>query len=210
MADNNIEEGEKNELSSLALDSNKQKEFEDKVKRITTQADDLTPGVIYLGHIPHGFYENQIRDFFSQFGTVNKVRLSRSKKTARSKGYAFVEFACDEVAKIVAETMHNYMMFGRLLKCKVIPNDRVHPRLWKGSNRKFRFIPRQKNEIKKQNKTKTDEEHQKQVKNILRKEQKKRKKMKDLGIDYEFPGYASEIKTKHPKHTRFSNEESED
>ena len=35
---------------------------------------------------------------------------------------------------------------------KVIPNDRVHPRLWKGSNRKFRFIPRQKNEIKKQNK----------------------------------------------------------
>ena len=35
---------------------------------------------------------------------------------------------------------------------KVIPNDRVHPRLWKGSNRKFRFIPRKKNEIKKQNK----------------------------------------------------------
>ena len=44
------------------------------------QADDMTPGVIYLGHIPHGFYENQIQDFFSQFGTVNKVRLSRSKK----------------------------------------------------------------------------------------------------------------------------------
>ena len=39
-------------------------------------------------------------------------------QTARSKGYAFVEFACDEVAKIVAETMHNYMMFGRLLKCE--------------------------------------------------------------------------------------------
>ena len=39
-------------------------------------------------------------------------------QTARSKGYAFVEFACDEVAKIVAETMHNYMMFGKLLKCE--------------------------------------------------------------------------------------------
>lgn len=39
-------------------------------------------------------------------------------QTARSKGYAFVEFACDDVAKIVAETMHNYMMFGRLLKCE--------------------------------------------------------------------------------------------
>lgn len=41
-----------------------------------------------------------------------------SEQTARSKGYAFVEFASDEVAKIVAETMHNYMMFGRLLKCE--------------------------------------------------------------------------------------------
>ena len=29
-----------------------------------------------------------------------------------------MEFACDEVAKIAAETMHNYMMFGRLLKCE--------------------------------------------------------------------------------------------
>lgn len=37
MADDNIEEGETNEISSLALDSNKQKEFEDKVKRISTQ-----------------------------------------------------------------------------------------------------------------------------------------------------------------------------
>ena len=37
MADDNIEEGETNELSSLALDSNKQKEFEDKVKRIRAQ-----------------------------------------------------------------------------------------------------------------------------------------------------------------------------
>lgn len=37
MADDNIEDGETNELSSLALDSNKQKEFEDKVKRIPAQ-----------------------------------------------------------------------------------------------------------------------------------------------------------------------------
>ena len=46
------------------------------------------------------------------------LSLFFTSQTARSKGYAFVEFACDEVAKIVAETMHNYMMFGRLLKCE--------------------------------------------------------------------------------------------
>ncbi|PFX30480.1 MKI67 FHA domain-interacting nucleolar phosphoprotein-like [Stylophora pistillata] len=196
-------------MPTLALDLNKQKEFEDKVKKIKATADELTPGVIYLGHIPHGFYEDQIRQFFSQFGTVNKVRLSRSRKTAKSKGYAFVEFACDEVAKIAAETMNNYMMFGRLLKCSVIPKDRVHPMLWKGSDRKFKSIPWQKSEVKKQNKKKSKEGQETQLRNILKKERRKRRKMKDLGIDYDFPGYAKEIKTKLPKYTTFNDEDSE-
>jgi len=38
--------------------------------------------VIYIGHIPHGFYEEQMRGFFSQFGIVTRVRLSRSKKVS--------------------------------------------------------------------------------------------------------------------------------
>lgn len=37
-------------------------------------------GVIYLGHIPHGFYENEMRQYFSQFGTVTRLKLARSKK----------------------------------------------------------------------------------------------------------------------------------
>ena len=40
----------------------------------------MIPGVVYVGHIPHGFYEDEMRGFFSQFGTVNRLRLSRSKK----------------------------------------------------------------------------------------------------------------------------------
>ena len=41
---------------------------------------DALPGVIYVGHIPHGFYEVEMRKFFSQFGRVTRVRLARSKK----------------------------------------------------------------------------------------------------------------------------------
>ena len=42
-------------------------------------------GVIYLGHIPHGFYEEQMKSFFSQFGDVTRLKLARCKKTGRSK-----------------------------------------------------------------------------------------------------------------------------
>ena len=37
-------------------------------------------GVVYVGHIPHGFYETQMRDYFTQFGAVKRLRLARSKK----------------------------------------------------------------------------------------------------------------------------------
>lgn len=59
-----------------------------------------------------------MKGFFSQFGDIDKIRLSRSKRSGRSRGYAFIEFADQNVAKIVAETMNNYLMCGRLLKCK--------------------------------------------------------------------------------------------
>ena len=39
---------------------------------------------------------------------------------------------------------------------KVIPNEKVHPRLWKGSDRKFRYINWKNAEKKKQNKVITD------------------------------------------------------
>jgi nucleolar protein 15 len=42
--------------------------------------------------------------------------LNNYLQTGRSKGYAFIEFAYNDVAKIVAETMNNYLMFERLVK----------------------------------------------------------------------------------------------
>uniref|UniRef100_A0A8C8DR17 RRM domain-containing protein n=1 Tax=Oryzias sinensis TaxID=183150 RepID=A0A8C8DR17_9TELE len=78
----------------------------------------LVPGVVYVGHLPLGLFEPQLKSYFEQFGSVQRLRLSRSKKTGGSKGFAFVEFECEEVAKIVAETMNNYLMGEKLIKCE--------------------------------------------------------------------------------------------
>jgi RNA recognition motif-containing protein len=73
--------------------------------------------VVYLGHVPYGFFEEQIRGFFSQFGSVGRLRLSRSPKTANPRGYAFIEFHDLDCAEIVVETMNNYLLYGRILRC---------------------------------------------------------------------------------------------
>lgn len=78
-------------------------------------------GIIYVKHLPHGFFENQLRTFFSQFGDVTRVHVARSKKTLRSRGYAYVEFRYREVAQIASEAMNNYLMFGKLLKTGLLP-----------------------------------------------------------------------------------------
>jgi nucleolar protein 15 len=41
-----------------------------RAKSVSSTSDGLS-SVVYVGHIPHGFYEEQMRGFFSQFGDVS-------------------------------------------------------------------------------------------------------------------------------------------
>ena len=70
-------------------------------------------GIIYIGHLPKGFTEDELKKFFSQFGKISKIRVARSKKSGRPKGYAFLEFTDKEVAEIAVQTMNGYMMFHK-------------------------------------------------------------------------------------------------
>jgi nucleolar protein 15 len=75
--------GGKNKVLLNAEKEEALKQRTDKIKhrRANEPAGTATkPGVIYLGRIPHGFYEDEMRGYFSQFGTVTRLRLSRNKK----------------------------------------------------------------------------------------------------------------------------------
>lgn len=85
-----------------------------------------------------------MKQYFSQFGHVTRLRLSRNKKTGASKHYAFIEFASAEVADIVAKTMDKYLMFGHILQCRRVHAEQVHPELFKGANQRFKVDPRNK------------------------------------------------------------------
>lgn len=112
--------------------ANRLKEMEEKEEKEEKEE----RGVIYLGHLPTGFYEPQMKTFFRQFGKVTRLRLSRSKKNAGSKGYAFVEFEDESVARIVADTMNKYLLFEKQLVCHLVTKEKQHARLFKDWNRK--------------------------------------------------------------------------
>lgn len=142
-------------------------------------------GVIYLSRIPHGFYEDQMRAYFSQFGEITRLRMARNKRTGASKHYAYIEFRHEAVARIVAETMHNYLMFGRLLQCHLVPLDKVHPETFVGANRKFKVIPWKKIAREAHNVEETQElaqiRKERQVKHIKSVEER----CKELGIAWD-------------------------
>lgn len=160
------------------------------------------PTVIYVGHIPHGFYEDQMAGFFGQFGTIRRLRLSRNKTTSKSKHYAFIEFESPEVAAIVAECMNGYLLFGRILQVKLVPREKVHPMLWKGANRTFKKIPWQKIARDLHNRDRSLGEQKKAVTRLLRSDRRRRAKLEAAGISYEYLGVES-ILPAAPKHVKF-------
>ncbi|KAL4698519.1 hypothetical protein H8959_011176 [Pygathrix nigripes] len=102
------------------------------------QGEQLSSGVVYVRHPLNLLKETQILSYFSQCGTVTKFRLSRKKRTGYSKGYAFVEFESEDVAKIVAETMNNYLFGERPLECHFMPPEKVQKELFKDWNIPFK------------------------------------------------------------------------
>uniref|UniRef100_A0A672KBZ6 MKI67 FHA domain-interacting nucleolar phosphoprotein-like n=1 Tax=Sinocyclocheilus grahami TaxID=75366 RepID=A0A672KBZ6_SINGR len=140
---------------------------------------------------PRGLFEPQLKSYFGQFGKVTRTRVSRSKKTGRSKGYGFVEFECDEVAKIVAETMNNYLIGERLIKCQVVPPEKVHEKLFVGSRLGFKK-PKQP-AVARYNKQHAEDDLKKVGTKLLSKESKLRKRLAAKGIDYDFPGFVSTV-----------------
>jgi nucleolar protein 15 len=140
-----------------------------------------------MGRIPHGFYEHEIRQYLEQFGPVTNVRLSRNKKTGASKHFAFVEFEEYTTAETVVKTMDNYLLFGHILKLRMIPEDDVHEDLFKGANSRFKKVPWAQMRGKDLEKPQTEQAWEKKVKKEQSKRAAKAAKLKALGYDFEEP-----------------------
>ena len=130
-----------------------------------------------------------MRQYFSQFGDISRLRLARNKKTGSSRHWAFIEFKSASVANIVAGTMDNYLMFNNILKCKVVPKEQLHEDIWKGENKRFKRVPCNQIEGRKHETAVGREQWAGRVEKEKKRRESKNKKLKET-MGYEFDGGA--------------------
>ena len=68
---------------------------------------------LYVGNMAFSTTEEQLREVFSQFGTVTKVQVIMDRETGRPRGFAFVEMSDGGDAAIAA--MNGAQLDGRTL-----------------------------------------------------------------------------------------------
>lgn len=128
-----------------------------------------------------------MRSYFSQFGTINRLRLSRNKHTGASKHYAFIEFESAEVADVVARTMDKYLLFGHILQVRVVPPEQVNKDLWKGAGRRFKKIPWSKLQGKNLRDPKTRDVWRRRITKEEERRKAKAEKLKNFGYEFDIP-----------------------
>jgi len=156
--------------------------------------------IVFIGHLPYGLFELQLKEFLKQFGSVTNVVVPRSKKTNRYKGYGFASFESPEVAEIVKDTLHNHMLLGKRLVCSLVEPERMDYDSFLNSKSNYVDLPiafkksikRAIDFAKQINKPKDDTQEAKRRERLNKKDSKKRAQLESMGINYSFPGYLPE------------------
>lgn len=70
---------------------------------------------LYVGGLPYATTDTELKEAFSQHGTVTSAVIIMDKMSGRSKGFGFVEMSSDEEAQKAIEAMNGKDFGGRSL-----------------------------------------------------------------------------------------------
>jgi len=70
---------------------------------------------LFIGNLPFRASNQQLRQVFSEYGTVHNIRLMTDKVTRKPRGFGFVEMNKNH-AKIAVKKLNGYEFMGRELK----------------------------------------------------------------------------------------------
>ena len=70
---------------------------------------------VFIGGVPFGIDQQQIREDFMQFGDIEDVYLPSDRNTGKLRGFAFVTYREPGTAKGAAQAMHGRDYHGRTI-----------------------------------------------------------------------------------------------
>lgn len=70
---------------------------------------------LYVGNLSYETTEDQLKELFSQSGSVVSANVISDKMSGRSRGFGFVEMGSDEEATKAVEQFNGYEYEGRKL-----------------------------------------------------------------------------------------------
>ncbi len=71
---------------------------------------------IYVGNLPFGLGEENLKEIFEEYGEVSSAKIVMDKFTGRSKGFGFVEMEDADSANKAIEELNNAEVGGRNIK----------------------------------------------------------------------------------------------
>jgi RNA recognition motif-containing protein len=73
---------------------------------------------IYIGNLPYRVNEYDLKQFFSNYGTISHARIVKNHHTGQSKGFAFLTFTSTEASR-KALVAHGMPLKGRNMVVRI-------------------------------------------------------------------------------------------
>lgn len=87
----------------------------------------MSQSKIYVGNLSYNTTEDELRDYFTQFGTIEDIKLIIDFNTGRSKGFGFITYAAAQESEAAVNAANGVDMGGRKLKVNIARDDNRRP-----------------------------------------------------------------------------------
>lgn len=71
---------------------------------------------LYVGNLSYNTTEEDLRNLFSSYGTINSLNIINDRDTGRPKGFGFVEMSSAEEARAAISGLDSREVDGRQIK----------------------------------------------------------------------------------------------
>jgi cold-inducible RNA-binding protein len=78
---------------------------------------------IYVGNLSYDTTQDDLTNYFSQFGDIEELKLITDRDTGRSKGFGFITFSSPEGAQRACNEANDTEFEGRTIKVNMAKDD---------------------------------------------------------------------------------------